>query len=146
MILVDEIFIHCTDTPDTRNVSREEIRRWHIDRGFDDIGYHFIIDRDASLIAGRSLMREGAAVQGRNMNSISIVLVGRHRFTQDMLSLCMIFCARLVRKHGLQVKDVRGHYEVEDRKTCPNIDMTVFRAGVAAVLETIQEPAWVRSA
>ncbi|EPX78509.1 hypothetical protein Salmuc_03620 [Salipiger mucosus DSM 16094] len=42
-----------------------EIRRWHVeDRGWSDIGYHFLIDRDGTVARGRPLERIGAHFPG----------------------------------------------------------------------------------
>jgi hypothetical protein len=82
---ITEIIIHCTATPATwwggkRTADKvREIKRWHVqDRGWSDIGYHFLIDRDGTIARGRDLARDGAHVQGRNAGTIGISLFGGH--------------------------------------------------------------------
>jgi hypothetical protein len=43
------IILHCTATPEGRDVSVEEIRGWHTSppRNWSDIGYHYVIPLDA---------------------------------------------------------------------------------------------------
>lgn len=82
---ITEIIVHCTATRadwwSTRSTSAKvaEIRRWHvIDRGWSDIGYHYLIDRDGTVAAGRPLEKVGAHVQGRNTGTVGISLFGGH--------------------------------------------------------------------
>ena len=54
-----------------------EIRRWHTqERGWSDIGYHLIIDRDGTVAQGRPMERTGAHTLGENVGSIGICLIG----------------------------------------------------------------------
>jgi len=85
MRLITEIIVHCTATrPDWWDGKRtsdkvREIKRWHVrDRGWSDIGYHFLIDRDGTVAKGRDIARDGAHVQGRNKGTIGISLFGGH--------------------------------------------------------------------
>ena len=40
------VVVHCADTPADMDVGAADIRRWHVDeRGWDDVGYHWIIRR-----------------------------------------------------------------------------------------------------
>lgn len=50
---ITEIIIHCSATKEGMDFTVEDIDRWHRQRGFDSIGYHFVIYRDGSLHAGR---------------------------------------------------------------------------------------------
>ncbi len=73
---ITEIIIHCSATPESRNVTVEEIREWHKDRGFNDIGYHYVIDLDGEVHAGRSIEKPGAHCARHNTHSIGICYVG----------------------------------------------------------------------
>lgn len=61
-----------------------EIRRWHVeDRGWNDIGYHYVIDRDGSVGRGRTPETVGAGVKGKNRGVIHIAFVGGHGGSAD---------------------------------------------------------------
>lgn len=71
-----EIILHCTATNEGHDYSVEQVRKWHLDRGFNDIGYHFLIRLDGTVEAGRPLETVGAHCKGHNANSIGIAYVG----------------------------------------------------------------------
>lgn len=44
------LIIHCTDTPQGRKISAQDIRRWHIvERGWSKVGYSDMVHIDGSL-------------------------------------------------------------------------------------------------
>lgn len=57
---IDEIIVHCAATPEGKDYTVAQIDRWHKERGFDCIGYHYVIYRDGSVHKGRSEERQGA--------------------------------------------------------------------------------------
>ena len=74
---IDKIIIHCSATPEGRDVKTETIRSWHVKgRGWSDIGYHFVIELDGAVKNGRALHRIGAHTKGHNATSIGICYVG----------------------------------------------------------------------
>lgn len=74
---IDKIILHCAATPEGRDVKTETIRSWHVKgRGWSDIGYHFVIELDGSVVAGRPLHRPGAHTKGHNATSIGVCYVG----------------------------------------------------------------------
>ena len=73
---IDKLIIHCTATPEGREVSVDTIRKWHLDRGWRDIGYHFVIGLDGEVHEGRPIEQTGAHVKGHNFDSIGIAYVG----------------------------------------------------------------------
>jgi len=82
---ITELIIHCTATRagwwKTRSANQkvQEVRKWHVEgRGWSDIGYHFLIDRDGTIVEGRPLERSGAHTKGHNKGSIAIALFGGH--------------------------------------------------------------------
>ena len=78
------IIVHCTATRadwwEGKRTSAKvaEIRRWHQAKGWRDIGYHFLIDRDGTVAKGRPVEQTGAHVQGHNTGTIGISLFGGH--------------------------------------------------------------------
>ncbi|MCB5411765.1 peptidoglycan recognition protein family protein [Pseudogemmobacter faecipullorum] len=82
---VREIIVHCSATrPEwmkDRSLAekRAEIRRWHVEgNGWKNIGYHWLIDRDGSVTAGRGEHEIGSHVSGHNAGTIGICLIGGH--------------------------------------------------------------------
>jgi N-acetyl-anhydromuramyl-L-alanine amidase AmpD len=73
---VNKIVIHCTATREGNNVSPATIKKWHLARGFSDIGYHYIIGIEGTINAGRPVSKIGAHVKNGNRDSIGISYVG----------------------------------------------------------------------
>lgn len=73
---ITEIIIHCSATPEGKDFTVEDIRRWHLARKFADIGYHYVIYRDGSVHNGRAENIAGAHCLGHNANSIGICYIG----------------------------------------------------------------------
>lgn len=71
-----EIIVHCADTPDGKDFTVDDIRKWHLARGFNDIGYHYVIYRDGSVHLGRDVNVMGAHCTGHNSNSIGVCYIG----------------------------------------------------------------------
>jgi N-acetylmuramoyl-L-alanine amidase len=71
------IILHCTATPEGKHFDVATIRRWHVkDRGWKDIGYHYVIYIDGSVHEGRPVEQTGAHTSGHNADSIGVVYVG----------------------------------------------------------------------
>ena len=73
---IDTIIVHCTATKAMRHFNVNDVRRWHIQRGFSDIGYHYLVLVDGTIEAGRPLSIAGAHCQGHNAHSIGVCYVG----------------------------------------------------------------------
>ena len=73
---IDEIIVHCAATPEGKDYTVAQIDRWHKERGFDCIGYHYVIYRDGSVHKGRSEERQGAHCVGHNAHSIGVCYIG----------------------------------------------------------------------
>ena len=130
---INTIVVHCTATrPDwwqgkSAKQKTAEIRRWHVeDRGWSDIGYHYLIDRDGTVIEGRSLDRTGAHAKGHNTGSVGIALFGGHggnasdkfddNFTEDQDRALRELIDSLKADHP--ITKIIGHNEVSN-KACP---------------------------
>ena len=73
---IDYIVIHCSATMPSMDVPIERVKKWHLQRGWSDIGYHYYITRDGEIHKGRKLSTIGAHVRGYNKNSIGICYEG----------------------------------------------------------------------
>ena len=127
---INKIIIHCSATPEQREVSVETIRKWHLQRGFNDIGYHYVIDLQGGVHIGRPITRQGAHCSGQNRGSIGICYVGgmskdmkkakdtRTIKQKDSLILLMI---QLMYKYNKDMT-IHGHNEFAN-KACPSFNV-----------------------
>lgn len=127
----ERITIHCSDSPNGRPVTVDEIRQWHLARGWRNIGYHFVIYTDGSVNAGRPLDQEGAHVAGANENNVGICMVGKDRFSAAQFRGLRSILSELCDKYSIPLDKIFGHYEFPSAKaqgkTCPNMDAGVLR-------------------
>lgn len=73
---ITDIIIHCTATVEGRDHDISEVARWHQQRRFKSIGYHYVIKLDGTRQVGRPESAVGAHVSGHNAGSIGIAYVG----------------------------------------------------------------------
>lgn len=73
---IDEIIIHCTATKEGKDYKEADIDKWHRQKGWKCIGYHYVIDLDGTIEKGRSEEEVGAHCTSHNAHSIGIVYVG----------------------------------------------------------------------
>ena len=121
---INLIVIHCADTPNGRADTAEDIHRWHLDRGWSGIGYHYVIGIDGTVQNGRPEYWQGAHVAGHNANSIGVCLIGRDLFTNEQTAALQDLLAVL--RDDYPEASIRGHYELDPGKTCPNIDVPAW--------------------
>lgn len=76
MRAINEIIVHCSGTPEGMDVTVEKIDAWHRDRGFSQIGYHYVIYRDGTTHLGRPLTMVGAHCVYHNKHSIGVCYIG----------------------------------------------------------------------
>ena len=73
---INEIIVHCSATAEGRDYTVCDIDRWHKSRGWQCIGYHYVIYRDGSVHTGRPVAQIGAHCTGHNANSIGVCYIG----------------------------------------------------------------------
>ena len=77
MRAIKKIIVHCSATREGQDIGIDTIREWHVnDRGWSDIGYHYVIELDGAVKIGRQVERTGAHTVGHNADSIGICYVG----------------------------------------------------------------------
>lgn len=74
--IVNKIIVHCSATKASQRVTVKDIDEWHRKRGFDCIGYHFVVYQDGTVHLGRKSEVAGAHVTGKNANSIGVCYIG----------------------------------------------------------------------
>lgn len=121
-----KIILHCTATPEGKHFDVATIRRWHVkDRGWKDIGYHYVIYIDGSVHEGRPVAQAGAHTSGHNADSIGITYVGgcdAKMKAKDTLNeaqeAAMVSLIKALRdEHGKM--SLHGHNEFA-AKACPS--------------------------
>lgn len=128
----DLIVVHCSANPAGRDVTTEDIRKWHIAKGWSDIGYHYVIRLNGDVEAGRPLEQVGAHVYGYNQNSVGICLIGgvdadNINKAEDTFTAAQKESLRglilSLRKTYPDAK-VCGHRDLDNKKACPSFDVT----------------------
>jgi N-acetylmuramoyl-L-alanine amidase len=76
MRAINKIFIHSSATPEGRHHTAADICGWHRQRGWKQIGYHYVIQLDGTVEEARNKSIAGAHVVGHNTNSIGICYIG----------------------------------------------------------------------
>jgi N-acetylmuramoyl-L-alanine amidase len=129
----DYIAIHCSATPPDMDIGVDEIREWHIDRGWSDVGYHYVIRRDGTIEKGRDEDVIGAHVKGFNGVSLGICMVGgvSERNKPDANYTASQWRSLKVLVDDLKVKypeaKVQGHRDYPDvSKSCPCFDVIAW--------------------
>lgn len=134
---IKKIIVHCSASTfgDVATIDR-----WHKERGWSGIGYHYVITNgvakkhepydpaiDGLIQTGREWQKIGAHCKGRNGDSIGICLIGRHHFTAEQLLVALPNLLIMLGDLGIGAADIFGHCEFDAGKTCPNIDPELIR-------------------
>lgn len=122
----NKIVIHCSDSPHGRGDTAEDIHLWHKQRGWDGIGYHYVICEDGLVEAGRPTFWMPAHAKGHNEDSLAICLIGIDKFTDEQFHNLALLVENLMLKYNISKKNVMGHCDLDDNKTCPNFSVKDF--------------------
>lgn len=105
------IIIHHSASAD---VSAATIHRWHLDKGWSGIGYHYVIRKNGSIERGRPEESRGAHATSANSDSIGICLTGNfneEKPSQDQLN-ALLWLIKDLRKRYKKMLSVIGHKDV----------------------------------
>lgn len=126
----NQIIIHYTETQEYQDFDIYDVREWHKQRGFSEVGYHFLIKIDGIVEIGRDMDLIGAHCYGQNSDSVGICYVGGKctdgtladtRTPEQMKSIqTVIDYVRAVYGH----LPVFGHNDYSD-KVCPGYDAKI---------------------
>ena len=101
----------------------ETIRTGHRSKGWGDIGYHFIIDRNGRVWEGRDMRWQGAHVKNSNEGNIGVMCLGNFELqspSAKQLEALENLLACLRAEYKISRSCVRTHREWPGAKTaCP---------------------------
>lgn len=130
--MITKIIIHCAATPEGKDYTVDDIRRWHKQQGWSDIGYHYVVYRNGDVVNGRDVDIQGAhcADNGGNINSIGICYIGgcakdgktpkdTRTDAQKVALLNLLLDLRKMYPHAV----ILGHRDLDEHgKLCPSFD------------------------
>ena len=131
---ITKIILHSTATRQGKEFNSNDIKQWHINRGFTNIGYHYVITLDGTIEDGRDIRSIGAHCKGYNANSIGIVYVGGvddnnkpkdTRTNEQKESLYQLIDELLI-AYDLDIDDVYCHYQL-GKTLCPSFSIETFK-------------------
>jgi len=137
---VKYIVIHCADTLASMDIGAKEIDEWHKARGWDKIGYHFVIRRSGKVEKGRDLNIVGAHVEGHNSESVGVCLVGgakkgadgkiypENNFTPEQWATLKNLLLWLIAK--FPGASIIGHNDLTNKKACPSFKVSSWLDGL----------------
>ena len=127
---ITDIIIHCSATPEGKDYTVQDIRRWHKQQGWSDIGYHYVVYRNGHIEPGRDVDIAGAHCEGHNAMSIGVCYIGgvardgktakdTRTLTQKAALLSLLADLRQIYPHARIV----GHRDYDTKgKACPSFD------------------------
>lgn len=128
---IDAIVVHCSATKAGHDIGKSEINQMHVARGFNCIGYNYVVRIDGIVETGRSLQIDGAHCNSKgfsgvsyNKHSIGICYVGgldksgkaADTRTDAQKKALRKLIAKLVNEYP-DIKEILGH-----RDTSPDLD------------------------
>lgn len=124
MRTINKIIIHCSATPEGRDIDAVTIDGWHKERGWSGIGYHYVIKLDGSIEYGRDINKTGAHVKNHNKGSIGICYIGgcdasmnpKDTRTLEQKESLLLLLKTLKKIHSSAT--IHGHNEFAS-KACP---------------------------
>ncbi len=129
----DYLVVHCSASIPDIKTDVKTIDRWHRQRGFLMVGYHYVIKTDGEIQPARDEDAIGAHVQGYNHHSIGICMVGGvdangptgkpvDNFSKEQMLSLLVLLKQLKEKYPGVI--VRGHRDFPDvHKACPSFDV-----------------------
>lgn len=130
-----EVILHCSATPEGKDFTVEDIDRWHKERNFSMIGYHYVIYRDGTIVRGRPDDAIGAHCTNKNRNTIGVCYIGgltedgkqaKDTRTPEQRESMKLLVKYLMELYDIPLGAVHCHNEYA-KKDCPSFDILDFR-------------------
>tara|TARA_B100000676_G_C17483595_1_gene534649 strand:+ start:176 stop:604 length:429 start_codon:yes stop_codon:yes gene_type:complete len=116
---IRRIIIHHSASPVSTTV--EDIDRWHKERGWRGIGYHFVCLEDGTIAPGRHINKRGAHTKGENYDSIGLCVTGNfqdYHCPKPRFDKLMAFVGELIEKYDLSWDHVFYHKQFANTLCC----------------------------
>lgn len=145
------LMIHCTDTPEGRSISSDDIRKWHLEeRGWKRVGYSDMIHLDGTLenlhpfdqnnyVDGYEITN---GARGFNGCTRHVVYVGGRRGgkaydtrTNEQWEALETYVRYMILRHP-QIQ-VLGHNDVDVKKACPSFNVEYWLSSICIDTENI---------
>ena len=127
---IDSIIVHCSATKAGQDFTATDIDRWHRERGFNGIGYHYVIRLDGKLEKGRDVTLAGAHCKGWNERPADTRTNAQKRVLyQIIMDLQREYNILQVLGHRDTSPDLNGDGVIEPYeyvKACPCFDVKEF--------------------
>lgn len=105
------------------------IQRWHVERGWATVGYHFVVSPTGRVFRGRPVDRLGAHVLGHNAGTVGICLMGNFQLERpsDAALASLEYVRTRLIAGGARVA-LRGHraHRGHERSGCPGRRLLPF--------------------
>ena len=129
---ITELIVHCSATPEGVDYTVDDIRRWHKQQGWSDIGYHYVVYRNGLIVDGRDVDLIGAHCLkgGHNTHSIGICYVGgvdkddvkKSKDTRTHEQKAALKAILIDLKRLYPNAKIYGHRDFDKGKDCPSFD------------------------
>ena len=134
---ITELIVHCSATPKGKNYNVDDIRRWHKNQGWSDIGYHYVVDLFGNIQNGRDVDLVGAHCSkgGHNQHSVGICYIGgvdnlpgvpaakqKAMDTRTEAQKASLLSLLMDLKKLYPNAKIYGHHDFDKGKDCPSFD------------------------
>lgn len=125
---IDKIIIHCSATQEGSDFHVSDIDRWHKQKGYKCVGYHYVITLDGTIEKGRDEEMVGAHCKGYNTNSIGICYIGgldkdgKAKDTRTVQQKAALYLLLITLKLKYPDAKIYGHNEFAN-KACPSFNV-----------------------
>lgn len=122
------IVVHCSAVPPWKRSSADDIDGWHKDKGWNGIGYHYVVRRDGTVEPGRPPEAIGSHVVGHNAHSIGVCYEGgldalgqkADTRTPEQRKALRTLLEELHKQFPRAL--IVGHHDLNPQKDCPCFD------------------------
>lgn len=120
---LNEIHIHHSASSNPEHDYVEIIREWHLKRGWEDVGYNFIIRSNGEVQAGRDIKYQPASILNRNDYAIAICLLGHSAFTGKQYISLYRLLEFLIQKYEINPDNIYRHCDLA-KTDCPGMELS----------------------